>query len=139
MVYVSRQEHFNAAHKLYNPDWTKEKNEEVFGPCANENWHGHNFNLIVTVKGKPDPETGFVVDLKKLSTLMREEVTEKLDHKNLNLDVSFMQGKLASTENLAIEIWRIIIAHLPLITKVGKLHCVKLYETPRNYVEYFGE
>jgi 6-pyruvoyltetrahydropterin/6-carboxytetrahydropterin synthase len=87
MVYVSRKEHFNAAHKLYNPDWSREKNVEVFGPCANENWHGHNFELIVTIKGKPDPETGFVVDLKKLSTLLRDEVTEKLDHKNLNVDV----------------------------------------------------
>jgi 6-pyruvoyltetrahydropterin/6-carboxytetrahydropterin synthase len=139
MVYVSRQEHFNAAHKLYNPLWTKEKNEEVFGPCANENWHGHNFNLIITVKGKPDLETGFVVDLKKLSTLIRNEVTDKLDHKNLNVDVDFMQNKLASTENLAIEIWRIMQEHLPSITQYGKLHCVKLYETPRNYVEYFGQ
>lgn len=139
MVYVSRQEHFNAAHKLYNPSWTKEKNAEVFGPCANENWHGHNFDLIITVKGNPDPETGFVVDLKKLSTLIRKEVTDKLDHKNLNLDVDFMLHKLASTENLAIEIWRIMQAHLPSITQYGNLHCVKLYETPRNYVEYFGE
>jgi 6-pyruvoyltetrahydropterin/6-carboxytetrahydropterin synthase len=139
MVYVSRQEHFNAAHKLYNPLWTKEKNAEVFGPCANENWHGHNFDLIITVKGKPDPETGFVVDLKKLSTLIRKEITDKLDHKNLNVDVDFMQGKLASTENLAMEIWRIMETHLPSITQYGKLHRVKLYETPRNYVEYFGE
>lgn len=139
MVYVSRKEHFNAAHKLYNPIWTKEKNNEVFGPCANENWHGHNFDLIVTVKGKPDPETGFVVDLKKLSTLIRREVTEKLDHKNLNLDVDCMHDKLASTENLAIEIWKILQAHLATITHVGTLHSVKLYETPRNYVEYFGD
>src|SRR5258706_287942 len=98
MIYVSRKEHFNAAHKLYNPAWTKEKNESVFGPCANENWHGHNFDLIVTVKGIPDPETGFVVDLKKLSTLIREEVVDKLDHKNLNLDVPFM-GLMALVTN----------------------------------------
>lgn len=139
MVYVSRKEHFNAAHKLYNPGWTKEKNAEVFGPCANENWHGHNFDLVVTVKGKPDPETGFVVDLKKLSSLIRQEVIEKLDHKNLNLDVDFMQNKLASTENLAIEVWKILDSRLSSITKYGKLHRIKLYETPRNYVEYFGE
>ena len=139
MIYISRKEHFNAAHKLYNPNWTKEKNEEVFGPCANANWHGHNFELIVTVKGKPDPETGFVVDLKKLSILIREEVCEKLDHKNINLDVPFMAGKMASTENIAIEIWRILEAKLPSITKFGKLHAVKLYETPRNFVEYLGE
>ena len=96
MIYVSRKEHFNAAHKLYNPAWTREKNVEVFGPCANENWHGHNFELIVTVGGTPDPFTGFVVDLKKLSTLIRREVIEKLDHRNLNVDVDFMAGKLAS-------------------------------------------
>jgi len=139
MVYVSRKEHFNAAHKLYNPDWSKEKNVEVFGPCANENWHGHNFELIVTIKGKPDPETGFVVDLKKLSTLLKDEVTEKLDHKNLNIDVDFMKGKLASCEVLIVEIWKIIDAKLPSITRFGKLHGIRLYETPRNYVEYFGE
>jgi len=139
MLYVSRKEHFNAAHKLYNPQWSKEKNIEVFGACANENWHGHNFDLIVTVKGLPDPETGFVVDLKQLSTLIRKEVTDKLDHKNLNMDVDFMKDKLASCENLAIEIWKILDTHLPAITKFGKLYCIRLYETPRNYVEYFGE
>lgn len=139
MFYISRKEHFNAAHKLYNPAWSKEKNVEVFGPCANENWHGHNFELIVTVKGLPDPETGFVVDLKKLSRLIREEVIEKLDHKNLNLDVDFMQGKLASCENLARGIWDILSREIPKITSYGTLHAIRLYETPRNYVEYFGE
>jgi 6-pyruvoyltetrahydropterin/6-carboxytetrahydropterin synthase len=139
MIYVSRKEHFNAAHKLYNPLWTIEKNQEVFGPCANENWHGHNFDLIVTVKGMPDPETGFVIDLKKLSTLIRSEVIDKLDHKNLNLDVEFMQGKLASCENLITEIWRILEPRISGISKFGKLHSIRLYETPRNYVEYYGE
>jgi 6-pyruvoyltetrahydropterin/6-carboxytetrahydropterin synthase len=139
MIHVSRQEHFNAAHKLYNTRWTKEKNVEVFGPCANENWHGHNYDLIVTVKGTPDPETGFVIDLKKLSDLIRNEVTEKLDHKNLNLDVDFMKDKMASTENLAIEIWKILDSKIIGISKFGKLYSIKLYETPRNYVEYFGE
>jgi len=139
MIYVSRQEHFNAAHKLYNPSWSKDKNVEVFGPCANENWHGHNYDLIVTVKGNPDPETGFVIDLKKLSTLIREEVVEKLDHKNLNLDVPFMKGKMASTEIVAQEIWKILEPKILAISKFGQLHSVKLYETPRNYVEYFGE
>jgi 6-pyruvoyltetrahydropterin/6-carboxytetrahydropterin synthase len=138
MIYVSRQEHFNAAHKLYNPDWSKSRNEEVFGPCANENWHGHNFNLIVTVCGNPDPETGFVVDLKKLSTLIKDQVIEEVDHKNLSVDVPFMQGKMASTENLSIEIWKILDPLIPGITKFGKLYSIKLYETPRNFVEYFG-
>lgn len=139
MVYVSRKEHFNAAHKLSNPAWSREKNQEVFGPCANENWHGHNFDLIVTVKGDPDPETGFVVDLKKLSSLIRQEVIEKLDHKNLNLDVDFMRGKMASTENLAIEIWRILAPAIPALSSRAQLHSIRLFETPRNYVEYFGD
>jgi len=139
MVYVSRKEHFNAAHKLYNPSWSKEKNVEVFGPCANENWHGHNFELIVTVKGKPDPDTGFVIDLKKLSVLIRNEVTEKLDHRNLNEDIDFMKGKLASCENLIEEIWKILAPRIPQISKFGSLSSLRLYETPRNFVEYFGD
>jgi 6-pyruvoyltetrahydropterin/6-carboxytetrahydropterin synthase len=139
MIYVSRKEHFNAAHKLYNPAWSKEKNQEVFGTCANENWHGHNFEVIVTVKGKPDPETGFVIDLKKLSTLIRDEVIEKLDHKNLNLDVDFLKDKLPSCETLAVEIWNILAPRIKRISQFGALHCVRLYETPRNYVDYFGE
>jgi 6-pyruvoyltetrahydropterin/6-carboxytetrahydropterin synthase len=138
MIYLSRQEHFNAAHKLANPNWSAEKNKEVFGPCANENWHGHNFDLIVTLKGNPDPDTGFVFDLKKLSIIIREKVINKLDHKNLNLDVDFMFGKMASTENLAIEIWKILAPEIESISK-AKLYCVKLYETPRNFVEYYGE
>lgn len=138
IVHVSRKEHFNAAHKLYNPSWTRERNIEVFGPCANENWHGHNYDLIVTVAGAPDPETGFVVDLKQLSTLIRETVTEALDHKNLNVDVPFMAGKMASTENLAVEIWKILEPAIPGISKFGKLYSVRLFETPLNYVEYFG-
>lgn len=139
MLYISRKEHFNAAHKLYNEQWSKEKNNEVFGPCANDNWHGHNFDLIVTIKGIPDPDTGFVADLKKLSTMIRAEVIEKLDHKNINLDVDFMAGKMASCENLIVEIWKIVEEHLPSVTDRGKLHSIRLYETPRNYVEYFGE
>ncbi len=138
-VHVSRKEHFNAAHKLYNPAWSKERNVEIFGPCANENWHGHNFDLIVTVKGEPDPDTGFVIDLKKLSTLIRDEVIEKLDHKNLNVDVDFMKDKLASCENLSVEIWKILAPEIAKISKFGKLYSLRLYETPRNYVEYFGE
>ena len=140
MIYVSRLEHFNAAHKLYNPNWSLAKNKEVFGPCANVNWHGHNFELITTVKGKPDPDTGFVIDLKQLSTLIRKHIIEKVDHKNLNMDVPFMEGKLASTENLTIEFWKILEPRIAEITGGrAKLHSLKLYETPRNYVEYFGE
>ena len=136
MVYLTRVEHFNAAHKLYNPDWTLEKNEEIFGKCANENWHGHNYELLVTVRGIPDAGTGFVFDVKRLSMLIREHVTDKLDHRNLNLDVDFMRDKMCSTENLAIGIWEQLQPHLPASIQ---LHCIKLYETPRIYVEYFGE
>ncbi len=108
MIYVTRKEHFNAAHRLYNPEWSAEKNAEVFGPCANTNWHGHNFELIVTVKGNPDPDTGFVIDLKKLSNLIKEQVVDKVDHKNLNVDVDFMTGKMASCEIFIVEIWKIL-------------------------------
>lgn len=136
MIYLTRLEHFNAAHKLYNPAWSKEENEEVFGACANENWHGHNFELYVTVKGEVNAGTGFLMDAKKLSDLITIHVTEKLDHKNLNLDVDFLKDTMCSTENLAIAIWQQLDEHLP--DEVG-LHCIKLYETPRIYVEYFGE
>ncbi len=135
MIYLTRHEHFNAAHKLYNPSWSEEKNVEVFGKCANANWHGHNYELIVTIKGNIDPNTGFLMDAKVLSKILQEQVCEKLDHRNLNLDVDFMSGVLASTENLAIGIWKQIVPHLP---KGVDLHCVKLYETPRICVEYFG-
>jgi 6-pyruvoyltetrahydropterin/6-carboxytetrahydropterin synthase len=135
MVYITRIEHFNAAHKLFNPNWSKEKNTEVFGKCANEYWHGHNFNLHVTIKGEPNEDTGFVFDAKKLSQIIKEHVTEVLDHKNLNLDVDFMKGKLCSIENLIIGIWNQLKPHLPSDVL---LHSLKLYETDRIYVEYFG-
>jgi len=136
MVYLTRLEHFNAAHKLYNPNWSREKNEEMFGPCANENWHGHNFDLYVTIKGEPDADTGFLMDVKKLKLIIKEQVITKVDHKNLNLDVAFLQGKMCSTENLAIGIWNQLVPYLP---ENVQLHCIKLYETPRIYVEYFGD
>jgi 6-pyruvoyltetrahydropterin/6-carboxytetrahydropterin synthase len=138
MIYISRVEHFNAAHKLYNPNWTEEKNIEVFGPCCNHNWHGHNFDLIVTVKGEPAIDTGFVIDLKKLSVLIRSEVIDKVDHKNLNLDVDFMTDKFASTEILAMEFWKILAPAIKKMAPKADLHSIKLYETPRNFVEYFG-
>jgi len=136
MIYVTRKEHFNAAHKLARPEWSDEKNIEVFGKCANANWHGHNFNLYVTVKGTPSEVTGFVIDLKLLSKLIRDRVTEKLDHMNLNLDVTFMRGIMPSTENLAIKIWEQLEDQ---INSHGcELHCIKLFETENNYVEYYG-
>lgn len=136
MVYLTRLEHFNAAHKLYNPHWSKEQNDAVFGKCANENWHGHNYELYVTIKGKTNPDTGFLYDVKKLSDLIKVHILEKLDHKNLNIDVDFMKDKMCSTENLAKGIWEQLEPNLPAEVK---LHCIKLYETPRIYVEYFGD
>jgi 6-pyruvoyltetrahydropterin/6-carboxytetrahydropterin synthase len=136
MVYLTRQEHFNAAHKLYNPNWTKERNEAVFGVCANENWHGHNYDLFVTIKGIPDADTGFLFDVKVLSKIIKLHVIDQLDHKNLNMDVPFMKDKMCSTENLAMAIWQQIEPHLP---ETVALHCVKLYETARIYVEYYGD
>jgi 6-pyruvoyltetrahydropterin/6-carboxytetrahydropterin synthase len=135
MVYLTRVEHFNAAHKLYNPDWSREKNDEVFGKCANDNWHGHNYEIHVTVKGEPDPETGFIIDVKKLSVIIKDKVLDKVDHRNLNLDVDFMQGKMCSTEVFVKEIWKQLDPHI----SGGKLHQIRLYETPRIYVDYFGE
>lgn len=135
MVYLTRIEHFNAAHRLYNPNWTDEQNEQVFGKCANQNWHGHNYELLVTIRGEADPDTGFLFDVKQLSQLIHTHVIDALDHKNLNLDVPFLKGKMCSTENLAIAIWDRLAPFLPAGVA---LHCVKLYETPRIYVEYFG-
>lgn len=136
IFYLTRKEHFNAAHKLYNPKWSREQNDAVFGKCANENWHGHNFELYVTVKGPADPDTGFIVDAKLLSRIIKEHVVDVLDHRNLNLDVPFMQDKLCSIENLVYGIWHQLQPHVP---PGVELHCLKLVETPRIYVEYFGE
>jgi 6-pyruvoyltetrahydropterin/6-carboxytetrahydropterin synthase len=139
MVYVIRKEHFNAAHRLFNPAWSEEKNQEVFGLCANNNWHGHNFELIVTVKGKPDVDTGFVFDLKQLGDIIKKEIIDKVDHKNLNLDVDFMQGKLASCEILIMEFWKILSPAIESVSQTAKLHKLHLIETNKNSVEYYGE
>jgi len=135
-VYITRRENFNAAHKLWQENWSDEKNIAVFGKCSNHNWHGHNFTIFVTVKGKPNPETGFVINLKELSDIIKEEVIEPLDHKNLNLDVAFLDGILASTENVVIKIWERIEG--PISKAGGELAKIKLVETENNFVEYFG-
>jgi 6-pyruvoyltetrahydropterin/6-carboxytetrahydropterin synthase len=139
MLVIHRKEHFNAAHKLYNPNWSEEKNKEVFGPCANENWHGHNFELITSVKGEVNSDTGFVIDLKKLSDLINEEIIEKVDHKNINLDVPFMAGKMGSCENLIVEFWKILEPKINAINSHASLYRLRLYETPRNFIDYYGE
>ncbi len=136
MIFITRKASFNAAHKLSRQDWSLDKNKEVYGKCSNPNWHGHNYQLYVTVKGEINPETGFLVDLKWLKDVMNTYVVDKIDHLNLNLDVDFMQGKLASTENLAIAIWDVLVPHIQ--EGGAQLHCIKIYETENNFVEYFG-
>jgi 6-pyruvoyltetrahydropterin/6-carboxytetrahydropterin synthase len=128
--------HFNAAHKLYNKEWSDSKNKEVFGKCANENWHGHNYELHVTIKGEPHPETGFIYNAKTLGDLIEAVIVEKVDHRNLNLDVDFMKGKFTSAENFAMGIWNELRPHIEQDNVL--LHCIKLVETPKIYVEYFG-
>ena len=136
MVYLTRVEHFNAAHKLYNEHWSAAENKEVYGKCANENWHGHNYELHVTIKGTPNPETGFIYNAKTLGQLIQDVIVEKVDHRNLNLDVDFMKGKFTSAENFAMGIWNELKPHIEKDNVL--LHCVKLIETPKIYVEYFG-
>lgn len=138
MVYVCRKEHFNAAHRLYNPAWSDEKNTEVFGACANKYFHGHNFELIVKVKGMPDPDTACVIDLKVLSKIIKEHIIAKVDHKNLNLEVDFLQGKMPSCETIVVEFWKILEREIAKVSQ-AKLHSITLYETHNNFVEYFGE
>ncbi len=135
MVYLTRKEHFNAAHKLYNPNWSQEKNAEVFGACANENYHGHNYDLFVTVKGIPHPDTGFVMDAKHLGNIVRQVITNRLDHKNLNTQVDFLQGVMPTTENLVQRIFHQLQPHI----QGAKLHGVRLVETETIFAEYFGE
>ena len=136
MVYLTRRERFNAAHKLWVDTWTEEENLSTFGKCANKNWHGHNYTLFVTVKGTPHPMTGFIMDVKKLSKIIKAHIVDVVDHSNLNLDVPFVpKGMQPTTENLVILFWQILD---PLITEC-KLHSIRLEETENIYAEYFGE
>ena len=137
MIYITRREHFNAAHRVFVEGWTDEKNYENFGACSNPNWHGHNYELFVTVKGDPDPVSGYVIDLKVLSKLIKQVVLDKVDHKNLNLEVDFMRGIQPSTENIAKAVFQQLV---PEIAQTGTiLHSIRLHETENNSVEYFGE
>ncbi|MFA5970841.1 MAG: 6-carboxytetrahydropterin synthase [Lentimicrobiaceae bacterium] len=136
MIYITRRERFNAAHRLFKAEYSDEKNLQVFGKCSNPNWHGHNYTLFVTVKGDVNPDTGFLVNLKDLSDIIEQRVLEKLDHRNINLEVDFMSGKLASTENLAIAIWNEL--SIPITAMGASLHLIKLCETENNFVEYYG-
>lgn len=131
-VAVFRKESFNAAHRLFNRDWDAAKNEKVFGKCALPNYHGHNYDLVVKVTGEPDKETGYVIDMKILSDLIKKEIHERLDHRNLNLDVKEFKNLNPTAENIAIVIYNILRPHIDEKLAVQ----VRLYETPRNFVEY---
>ncbi|HRE56787.1 MAG TPA: 6-carboxytetrahydropterin synthase [Candidatus Kapabacteria bacterium] len=135
MVYVTRKSHFSASHRLYNPTFSDEKNDAVFDKCNNLHGHGHNYVLEVTVKGLPDPSTGYVIDLKQLRDIIELEIIDKVDHKHLNYDVPFLEGIIPTAENIAVIFWSILEKSIPM----GTLHSVKLYESDNNFVEYFGE
>ena len=131
-IAVSRKEHFNAAHRLFNTSWSNEKNDAVFGKCNNPNYHGHNYELIVTLIGEIDPETGYVFDMKVLSDLIKEHILNHFDHKNLNLDVIHFKELNPTAENIAMVIWRILRQQIDEKFELK----IKLYETERNFVEY---
>lgn len=135
MIYVTRREIFSASHRIYNPELSDEENFKIYGKCSNPNGHGHNYTIEVTVAGEIDKDTGYLIDLSKLKKIIRENVINKLDHKNLNLDVEFLQNKIPTAENILIGIWNQLIDKIPN----GKLYSIKLYETENNYVEYRGE
>jgi len=136
MIYQTRRERFCAAHRMFKKEWSDEVNQKVFGKCSNPNWHGHNYVLWVTVKGEPSAEHGFVMNMNILKQIILENVIYKIDHKNINLEVDFMKGRIATTENLAISIWN---ALNPFIEKEGaSLHRIKIEETENNSIEYYG-
>jgi 6-pyruvoyltetrahydropterin/6-carboxytetrahydropterin synthase len=136
MIYLTRRERFSAAHRMYRQDWSDEENFKVFGKCSNPNWHGHNYILFVTVKGDISKEHGFVMSIGILKHIIQKKVIEKIDHRNINLDVDFMKGTLATTENLVIAIWNEL---KPAIEEEGAmLHCVRIEETENNSIEYYG-
>jgi 6-pyruvoyltetrahydropterin/6-carboxytetrahydropterin synthase len=135
-VRVTRRLHFAAAHRLGRPEWSAERNSSVFGDCSNPNWHGHNYELDVTVEGEVDSETGYVLDLKVLRDLVEDRVVSEVDHRNLNVDVGWMDGINPTTENLVVAIWARLAGSMPAGARLARL---VLWETPRNYVEYTGE
>jgi 6-pyruvoyltetrahydropterin/6-carboxytetrahydropterin synthase len=136
MISITRRERFSAAHRMYREDWTDEENLRVFGKCSNPNWHGHDYVLHVTVKGEISEEIGYFMNINTLKEIIKEKIIDKVDHKNLNLEVSFMDGRIATSENLAISIWNEL---KPVIEKEGAvLHCIKIGETENNTIEYYG-
>ena len=135
-VTITREVHFSAAHRVFNPAWSDERNLEVFGACANPNWHGHDYVLYVSVSSELDQDTGFVMDFKDLKALAEARIVEDMDHKNVNLDVPWMEGIIASAETIVVAIWGRLVDVLPEGVSLTKL---TLWETPRHYVEYSGE
>ncbi|MEJ5350527.1 MAG: 6-carboxytetrahydropterin synthase [Melioribacteraceae bacterium] len=135
MIYVTRREVFSASHRIYNPNLSDEENFKIYGKCSNPNGHGHNYTIEVTVAGEINSDTGYLIDLTQLKKIIRENVIDKLDHKNLNLDVEFLKDKIPTAENILIGIWNQLANKIP----AGKLYSIKLYETENNYVEYRGE
>ncbi len=136
LVHIIRREHFSAAHKLFLPGLSDEENYQIFGKCSNPNWHGHNYILYVTIKGAVDPETGLVIHLREVSKLIEEKVLMRIDHKNLNLEVDFLKGKVPTSENVAIGIWNELADEIKKLG--GILHCIRLEQSENNIVEYFG-
>jgi 6-pyruvoyltetrahydropterin/6-carboxytetrahydropterin synthase len=136
MIYLTRRERFSAAHRMFRQDWSDEKNREVFGKCSNPNWHGHNYILWITVKGEPTEDHGFVMNINLLKKIVQEKIIDKLDHKNINLDVDFMKGRIATTENLAVAIWEELKNAIE--NEGSYLHCIKIEETENNSIEYYG-
>ena len=135
-VRVTRRVHWNSAHRLYRKDWSDDRNQEIFGACSNPHWHGHNYEMDVTVSGPVDPETGYVMDLKVLKDLLKERVVDDLDHRNLNVEVPWLSDLIPTSENLVVAIWNRLVDQLP---SGLELHRIVLWETPRNFVEYTGE
>ncbi len=135
MIYITRRETFAAAHRLFKDGLSDEENLKLFGKCSSPNWHGHNYTLEVVVAGEVNPATGFVLDLKELKEIIRENVISKVDHKNLNIDTDFMKGLNPTSENIVMAIWKQLEDKIP----AGKLYSIKLYETENNYFEYRGE
>jgi 6-pyruvoyltetrahydropterin/6-carboxytetrahydropterin synthase len=136
MIFLTRRERFSAAHRMFRQDWSDDKNREVYGKCSNPNWHGHNYVLWVTIKGDTSDNHDFVMNINVLKKIILEKIIEKLDHRNINLDVDFMKGKIATTENLTVAIWNEL---KPAVEKEGaQLHCIKIEETENNFIEYYG-
>jgi 6-pyruvoyltetrahydropterin/6-carboxytetrahydropterin synthase len=135
MIYLTRRERFCAAHRMFRQDWSDEQNQKVFGKCSNPNWHGHNYILWVTIKGEPSSH-GFVMNINLLKQIILDKVINKIDHKNINLEVEFMAGKVATTENLAVAIWNELKQQIE--NEGALLHCIKIEETENNSIEYYG-